>query len=80
VKINGECFSKQGKMALSSSLFSLSSGMGLKYACGEIGHGMITWDFQICSYASLTSGSSINWGLPVGIVFEKFMGSLLLGS
>jgi len=45
VKINGVCFSKQGKTALSSSLFSLSSGIGLKYAFGEIGHGVITWDF-----------------------------------
>jgi len=42
VKIKGEHFSKQGKMALSSSLLSLSSGMGPKYACGELGHGMIT--------------------------------------
>jgi len=42
VKISGECVSKQGKMALSSSLFSLSYGIGPKYACGEIGHGMIT--------------------------------------
>ena len=60
MKINGECFSKQGKMALNSSLFSLSSGIGAKYACGEIGHGMITWDLQICSSASLTSGSYVD--------------------
>ena len=60
VKTKGRCFWELGKTTVSFSWSSWSSAKGTRNACEELGHRIITWDFQIFSSAAVMSGSSIN--------------------